>query len=109
MSCGPRRPLVHAVRISVSFADPVRHGTHLPQDSLRKNRTEFNAMSSMHARSSQTMMAPDPTVAPAWDIAFQSSGRSSIDLLRRAIALLSTRGLAVANVDVTVILEKPKH
>src|SRR5204863_2005078 len=33
---------------------------------------------------------------------------SSIDLLRRAIALLSTRGLAVANVDVTVILEQPK-
>src|SRR3954453_7878532 len=36
-------------------------------------------MSSMQARSSQTTIAPEPTVAPAAVIAFQSSGRSSIE------------------------------
>jgi hypothetical protein len=40
---------------------------------------EFSAMSSMQARSSHTTIAPEPTVAPAAVIAFQSSGRSSID------------------------------
>ena len=58
---------------------PARQGTHLPHDSLRKKRTELSAMSSMQARSSQTTMAPEPTVAPAFVIAFQSSGRSIID------------------------------
>jgi 2-C-methyl-D-erythritol 4-phosphate cytidylyltransferase/2-C-methyl-D-erythritol 2,4-cyclodiphosphate synthase len=43
-----------------------------------------------------------PDSDPRWKDAL------SIDLLRRAVALLSTRGLAVANVDVTVILEQPK-
>src|SRR5262245_28083267 len=79
MSFGPRRPFVHSVSISAIFVEPVRHGTHLPHDSLRKNRTEFSAMSSMHARSSHTTMAPEPTVAPAAVMAFQSRGRSSID------------------------------
>src|SRR3954466_14669870 len=79
MSFAPRRPIVHSAIISASFIEPVRHGTHLPHDSLRKNRTELSAMSSMHARSSHTTIAPEPTVAPAAVIAFQSSGRSSID------------------------------
>ena len=65
--------------ISAILVEPVRHGTHLPHDSLRKKRTEFSAMSSMQARSSQTTIAPEPTVEPAAVIAFQSSGRSSID------------------------------
>jgi 2-C-methyl-D-erythritol 4-phosphate cytidylyltransferase/2-C-methyl-D-erythritol 2,4-cyclodiphosphate synthase len=33
---------------------------------------------------------------------------SSLDLLRRAVALVTERGLQVGNVDVTVILERPK-
>ena len=33
---------------------------------------------------------------------------SSIDLLRRAVALIAAQGLQVGNVDVTVILERPK-
>ena len=61
----PRRPFVHSVSMSASFGEPVRHGTHLPHDSLRKKRTELSAMSSMQARSSQTTIAPEPTVAPA--------------------------------------------
>src|SRR5262245_5978250 len=33
---------------------------------------------------------------------------SSVDLLRRAVALVAAQGLQVGNVDVTVILERPK-
>src|SRR5207302_5637036 len=33
---------------------------------------------------------------------------SSLDLLRRAVALIADEGLDVGNVDVTVILERPK-
>jgi 2-C-methyl-D-erythritol 4-phosphate cytidylyltransferase/2-C-methyl-D-erythritol 2,4-cyclodiphosphate synthase len=43
-----------------------------------------------------------PDSDPRWKDA------SSLDLLRRAVALLSTHGLTVGNVDVTVILEQPK-
>src|SRR5437867_821412 len=43
-----------------------------------------------------------PDSDPRWKDA------SSLDLLRRTAALLSTHGLAVGNVDVTVILEQPK-
>jgi 2-C-methyl-D-erythritol 2,4-cyclodiphosphate synthase len=35
-------------------------------------------------------------------------GASSLDLLRRAVAMLAEEGLHVGNVDVTVILERPK-
>jgi 2-C-methyl-D-erythritol 4-phosphate cytidylyltransferase/2-C-methyl-D-erythritol 2,4-cyclodiphosphate synthase len=35
-------------------------------------------------------------------------GASSLDLLRRAVALVAAEGLEVGNVDVTVILERPK-
>ena len=35
-------------------------------------------------------------------------GASSVDLLRRAVAVVRELGLAVGNVDVTVILERPK-
>src|SRR5947209_7457696 len=34
-----------------SFCEPVRHGTHLPHDSLRKNPTQLSACSTMLARS----------------------------------------------------------
>jgi 2-C-methyl-D-erythritol 4-phosphate cytidylyltransferase/2-C-methyl-D-erythritol 2,4-cyclodiphosphate synthase len=35
-------------------------------------------------------------------------GASSLDLLRRAVAMLADEGLQVGNVDVTVMLERPK-
>jgi 2-C-methyl-D-erythritol 4-phosphate cytidylyltransferase / 2-C-methyl-D-erythritol 2,4-cyclodiphosphate synthase len=38
----------------------------------------------------------------------QWKGASSIDLLRRAVAVVNGLGLAVGNVDTTVILERPK-
>src|SRR5262249_48361961 len=43
-----------------------------------------------------------PDSDPRWKTA------SSLDLLRRAVALLGERQLEVGNVDVTVILERPK-
>jgi 2-C-methyl-D-erythritol 4-phosphate cytidylyltransferase/2-C-methyl-D-erythritol 2,4-cyclodiphosphate synthase len=43
-----------------------------------------------------------PDVDPRWKDA------SSLDLLRRAMAMLADEGLQVGNVDVTVILERPK-
>jgi len=43
-----------------------------------------------------------PDTDPRWKDA------SSLDLLRRAVARLAEEGLAVGNVDVTVILERPK-
>ena len=38
----------------------------------------------------------------------QWKGASSIELLRRAVAIVNGLGLAVGNVDATVILERPK-
>jgi 2-C-methyl-D-erythritol 4-phosphate cytidylyltransferase/2-C-methyl-D-erythritol 2,4-cyclodiphosphate synthase len=43
-----------------------------------------------------------PDTDPRW------KGASSVDLLRRAVALIAGQGLAVGNVDVTVIVERPK-
>jgi 2-C-methyl-D-erythritol 4-phosphate cytidylyltransferase/2-C-methyl-D-erythritol 2,4-cyclodiphosphate synthase len=43
-----------------------------------------------------------PDTDPRWKDA------SSLDLLRRAVAMLPDQGLQVGNVDVTVILERPK-
>lgn len=43
-----------------------------------------------------------PDSDPRW------KGASSIDLLGRAVAMIHEQGLQVGNVDVTVILEKPK-
>jgi len=43
-----------------------------------------------------------PDSDPRW------KGASSLDLLRRAVALAAEQGLEVGNVDVTVILETPK-
>jgi 2-C-methyl-D-erythritol 4-phosphate cytidylyltransferase/2-C-methyl-D-erythritol 2,4-cyclodiphosphate synthase len=42
-----------------------------------------------------------PDSDPRW------KGASSLDLLARAAALLAPRGLAIANVDVTIVLERP--
>ncbi|HXD72963.1 MAG TPA: 2-C-methyl-D-erythritol 4-phosphate cytidylyltransferase [Vicinamibacterales bacterium] len=43
-----------------------------------------------------------PDSDPKW------KGASSIDLLRQAVAIVRTQGLAVGNVDATVILERPR-
>ena len=43
-----------------------------------------------------------PDSDPRW------KGASSLDLLRRAVAIVAEQGLEVGNVDVTVILERPK-
>src|SRR5262249_18148699 len=43
-----------------------------------------------------------PDSDPQW------KGASSLDLLRRAVDLVRAQGLAVGNVDATVILERPK-
>jgi 2-C-methyl-D-erythritol 4-phosphate cytidylyltransferase/2-C-methyl-D-erythritol 2,4-cyclodiphosphate synthase len=43
-----------------------------------------------------------PDTDPAW------KGASSVDLLSRAVALVRDHGLEVGNVDVTVVLERPK-
>jgi len=43
-----------------------------------------------------------PDTDPAW------KGASSLDLLRRAVGIVREQGLAVGNVDATVILERPK-
>ena len=43
-----------------------------------------------------------PDSDPRW------KGASSLDLLQRAVAILAEQGLQVGNVDVTVILERPK-
>ena len=43
-----------------------------------------------------------PDTDPAWQ------GANSIDLLRRAMALLGAAGYAVVNIDVTVIAQQPK-
>ena len=56
---------VHPVSMSTIFCEPTRQGTHLPQDSLRKKRTAFSAMSSMQRPSAQTTIAPEPTIEPA--------------------------------------------
>jgi len=43
-----------------------------------------------------------PDTDPKW------KGASSLELLRQAVAIVRAKGLAVGNVDVTVILERPK-
>jgi len=43
-----------------------------------------------------------PDTDPTW------KGASSIELLRQAVAIVRAQGLAVGNVDATVILERPK-
>ena len=43
-----------------------------------------------------------PDTDPAW------KGADSLDLLRRAVAIVSAAGLAVGNVDVVVIMQRPK-
>jgi 2-C-methyl-D-erythritol 4-phosphate cytidylyltransferase/2-C-methyl-D-erythritol 2,4-cyclodiphosphate synthase len=43
-----------------------------------------------------------PDTDPAW------KGAAGLDLLARSVAIVRERGLAISNVDVTVVLERPK-
>ena len=73
-------PCVQPVRISTIFCDPIRHGTHFPHDSLRKNFTAFSAMSSMQRPSAQTTIAqPDPSIDPMAASDLKSSRTSTSD------------------------------
>ena len=40
-------PATRFVPNETIFCEPIRHGTHLPHDSLRKNSSEFSACSAM--------------------------------------------------------------
>src|SRR3984957_11260969 len=72
-------PRVQPVRISTIFCDPVRQGTHLPQDSLRKNFTAFKAMSSMQRPSAHTTIAPEPSIDPTEASDLKSRHTSTIE------------------------------
>src|SRR3984957_1890016 len=79
MSAGEPLPRVQPVRISTIFCEPIRQGTHLPHDSLRKNFTAFSAMSSMQRPSAQTTMAPEPSMDPMAASDLKSSRTSTCD------------------------------
>ena len=57
----------------------MRHGTHLPHDSLRKNFTAFKAMSSMQRPSAHTTIAPDPSIDPMAASDLKSSRTSTFE------------------------------
>ncbi len=59
------------------MAEPTRHGTHLPQDSLRKKRSTFVAAASRSVPSAMTTSAPEPSIDPAAASVLKSSGTSS--------------------------------
>ena len=50
---------------STPRTDPIRHGVHLPQDSLAQNSIAKRAMSAASMVSSKTTMPPWPIIAPA--------------------------------------------
>src|SRR5579863_8017932 len=79
MSAADPLPCVQPVKISTIFCDPMRHGTHFPHDSLRKNFTAFSAMSSMHRPSAHTTIAPDPSIDPMAASDLKSSRTSTFD------------------------------
>ena len=79
MSAAVPLPWVQPMRISVIFCEPLRHGTHFPQDSLRKKRTAFSAISSMQRPSAQTTMAADPIMEPAAASDLKSMWTSTMD------------------------------
>ena len=73
-SGGALRVMTSSMRSTI-FCDPVRHGTHLPHDSLRKNCTQLRACSTMSLRSSYTTKAA-PNIDPMAPSVAESSGRS---------------------------------
>ncbi len=79
MSAADPLPCVQPVRISTIFCEPMRQGTHLPQDSLRKNFTAFSAMSSMQRPSAHTTIAPEPSMEPMAASDLKSSRTSTFE------------------------------
>src|SRR3954471_20116688 len=79
-SISPERnlPRIQPSSMAVIFCVPMRQGTHLPQDSLRKKRMQLKAMSSMQRPSAQITIAAEPTMEPALESGCQSMGRSAI-------------------------------
>ena len=64
--------------MTCAFAEPTRHGTHLPQDSSRKNRSTLTAAASRSVPSAMTTIAPDPSIDPAACTVPKSSSASSL-------------------------------
>ena len=60
-----------------ALAEPTRHGTHLPHDSSRKNRSTFTAAASRSVPSAITTIAPEPSIEPAACSVPKSSSTSS--------------------------------
>ena len=65
-------------RIACALVEPTRHGTHLPHDSLRKNRSTLVDAASRSVPSASTTSAPDPSIVPFSAAAPKSSGMSSL-------------------------------
>src|SRR5437764_11023766 len=59
------RSLMMPSRIPVTRFIPIRHGTHLPHDSLLRYRLRSNAHATMQVLDGSNSMTPDPTIAPA--------------------------------------------
>src|SRR5262249_28103487 len=60
-----------------AFVEPTRQGTHLPHDSLRKNRSTLVDAASRSVPSASTTRAPEPSMVPAFANGPKSSTRSS--------------------------------
>src|SRR5215471_8651879 len=78
-SSGPPHPSLQPVRMSTIFCERTRQGTHLPHDSLRKNRAQFRAISNIHLPSAHTTIAAEPSMEPVLDIDLKSRATSIID------------------------------
>ena len=59
------RPDAMSSRISHIRCVPFRQLKHLPQDSSLRNSMKYLATSTMHVRSSMTIMPPEPMIDPA--------------------------------------------
>ena len=65
-------------RIACALVEPTRHGTHLPHDSLRKNRSTLVDAASRSVPSASTTIAPEPSIVPFSAAVPKSSGMSSL-------------------------------
>src|SRR4051794_29729170 len=78
-SRGDPFPRVQSVSTSTIFCDPIRHGTHFPQDSLRKNVQAFKAISNIQVPSAHTTIAPEPSIDPIAASDLKSTRTSTIE------------------------------
>src|SRR5262249_11429048 len=60
-----RRPATTSSRSATAFSLPTRHGTHLPQLSLRKKRVTLAARARRSVPLATTTSAPEPSIEPA--------------------------------------------